>query len=154
MWLAFFFLLHPGEHSASASDSHPFSLSDVQLWSASTPVDPFTAFPAVLLSCTFVTLTFAPQKTGLVPNKLDTVTPPTPPPVQSYALSAESCTFGHSPHPPLLSFALLGVPSPPSLPHALLLTPRFLHCATHSTRIPPFLCHRPLPPCLRCHRAT
>ena len=64
MWLAFFFLLRPGEYSASAPDSHPFSLSDVQLWSASTPVDPFTAPPAILLSCTFVALTFATQKNG------------------------------------------------------------------------------------------
>lgn len=65
MWLAFFFLLRPGEYSASTSDSHPFRQSNVQLWSGSTPVDPFAASPTTLLACTFVALTFETQKNGI-----------------------------------------------------------------------------------------
>lgn len=65
MWLAFFFLLRPGEYSSSTPESHPFTLSDIQLWSATHSVDPLTASAAALHSCTFVALTFATQKNGV-----------------------------------------------------------------------------------------
>ena len=65
MWLAFFFLLRPGEYSASSSTSPPFRQTDVQLWSGPTSVDPFTSPPSTLLRCTFVALTFDTQKNGI-----------------------------------------------------------------------------------------
>ena len=64
LWLAFFFLLRPGEYSGSSSESHPFRLSAVQLWAADVSVDPFTSPANLLLSCTFVALTFDTQKNG------------------------------------------------------------------------------------------
>lgn len=65
MWLAFFFLLRPGEYSGAATDSHPFIVADVQLWAGTVPVDPLTAPVTLLLRCTFVALTFATQKNGV-----------------------------------------------------------------------------------------
>lgn len=65
MWLAFFFLLRPGEYSGSAVDSHPFLMTDVQLWAGTLAVDPFTASAEALSHCTFVALTFATQKNGV-----------------------------------------------------------------------------------------
>ena len=65
MWLAFFFLLRPGEYAFSAADSHPFRLSAISLWSHDVPVDPLTAPPALLHTCTFISLTFDTQKNGI-----------------------------------------------------------------------------------------
>ena len=65
MWLAFFFLLRPGEHSYAGPSSHPFRIADVQLWYHATPLDPLTTTPATLLQATFVNLTFGTQKNGV-----------------------------------------------------------------------------------------
>lgn len=64
MWLAFFFLLRPGEYTQPATDSHPFRLSDIRLWNNADPVDVFLATADELLHCTFVSLIFSTQKNG------------------------------------------------------------------------------------------
>jgi hypothetical protein len=64
MWIAFFFLLRPGEYTMPAEDSHPFRLSDVKLWLNSTPVALLECPVSTLLNCTFVSLTFDTQKNG------------------------------------------------------------------------------------------
>jgi hypothetical protein len=64
LWIAFFFLLRPGEYTKPASDSHPFRLCDVKLWLNSTPVHVKNTDAATLLQCTFVSLTFSTQKNG------------------------------------------------------------------------------------------
>jgi hypothetical protein len=53
IWLAFFFLLRPGEYTITGKSPHPFTLADVRLWHNDTPIDPLTASPDLLLSATF-----------------------------------------------------------------------------------------------------
>jgi hypothetical protein len=64
MWLAFFFLLRPGEYTKPASDSHPFRVCDVKLWANHDPIDISQATNDALLASTFVSLTFSTQKNG------------------------------------------------------------------------------------------
>ena len=64
MWLAFFFLLRPGEYSYTGPASHPFRIADVQLWHSTTQLDALTSDTALLHQATFVTLTFDKQKNG------------------------------------------------------------------------------------------
>jgi hypothetical protein len=64
MWIAFFFLLRPGEYLQPSSTSHPFQLQDIQLWRNSEHIDIFQCDPGHLLSVTFVSLTFNTQKNG------------------------------------------------------------------------------------------
>ena len=63
--LAFFFLLRPGEYTASASDTTPFRLTDVQLFVGQHRLDILQAPPASLDASTFATLTFTTQKNGV-----------------------------------------------------------------------------------------
>jgi hypothetical protein len=65
IWLAFFFLLRPGEYTITGTAPHPFTLADVRLWHHGTPIDPLTASPATLLSATFVILIFTDQKNAV-----------------------------------------------------------------------------------------
>jgi hypothetical protein len=65
MWLAFFFLLCPGEFMLSGRNPHPFTLADVRLWNGTLPIDPLTASLADLLSSTFVALIFTEQKNAV-----------------------------------------------------------------------------------------
>ena len=64
MWLAFFFLLRPGEYSNAGPASHPFRVADVQLWQGPTRLHPLSSDPELLQQATFVTLTFSTQKNG------------------------------------------------------------------------------------------
>ena len=64
MWLAFFFLLRPGEYSNAGPSSHPFRIADVQLWHSTTQLDPLASASDLLHQATFVTLTFDKQKNG------------------------------------------------------------------------------------------
>ena len=64
MWIAFFFLLRPGEYTRPAEDSHPFRIEDVQLWIDITPVNIHECPASDFLHCTFVALTFSTQKNG------------------------------------------------------------------------------------------
>ena len=64
MWLAFFFLLRPGEYSNAGPSSHPFRIADIQLWHNTSQLDPLTSDESLLLQATFVTLTFDTQKNG------------------------------------------------------------------------------------------
>jgi hypothetical protein len=64
MWIAFFFLLRPGEYLQPSSTSHPFRLQDIRLWRNSEHIDLFQCDPCHLLSATFVSLTFNTQKNG------------------------------------------------------------------------------------------
>jgi hypothetical protein len=65
IWLAFFFLLHPGEYTITGQSPHPFTLANVRLWHHDTPIDPLTASPDSLLSATFVILIFTDQKNAV-----------------------------------------------------------------------------------------
>ena len=60
--LAFFFLLHPGEYTATKSESTPFEFKDVQLWQGMTRLDLAKASDAALLAASFGSLTFDTQK--------------------------------------------------------------------------------------------
>lgn len=60
--LAFFFLLRPGEYTATKSESTPFELKDVQLWMGRVRLDLTTATDAQILAATFGSLTFDKQK--------------------------------------------------------------------------------------------
>jgi hypothetical protein len=64
LWIAFFFLLRPGEYTRPSEYSHPFQLHDVQLWQDSIAVNIFTCPATQLHACTFVSLTFVKQKNG------------------------------------------------------------------------------------------
>ena len=64
MWIAFFFLLRPGEYTQPAEDSHPFRIRDVRLFVGETLIDHQSGDLAVLDTCTFVSLTFSTQKNG------------------------------------------------------------------------------------------
>ena len=63
--LAFFFLLRPGEYTASASDTKPFHLEDVQIFIGPQRLPLATATEAQLASATFASLTFTDQKNGV-----------------------------------------------------------------------------------------
>ena len=63
--LAFFFLLRPGEYTASTSESSPFRLCDVRLKSGGATLDSQTCPASQLLSATFATLEFTNQKNGV-----------------------------------------------------------------------------------------
>jgi hypothetical protein len=60
--LAFFFLLRPGEYTATKSESTPFEFKDVQLWQGSLRLDLLTATNEELLAASFCSLTFDRQK--------------------------------------------------------------------------------------------
>ena len=62
--LAFFFLLRPGEYTATPSDTTPF-IADVRLASAGTYLDWATAPDNAFSAPTFTTLTFTTQKNGV-----------------------------------------------------------------------------------------
>ena len=64
MWLAFFFLLRPGEYTDTTKCSHPFRIQDVGLWINNTPIQYVTASIDDLSAITFVSLTFVTQKNG------------------------------------------------------------------------------------------
>lgn len=63
--LAFFFLLRPGEYTATPSESTPFQVGDVQLFVGLHRLNLQTATNAELLSATFSSLTFTTQKNGV-----------------------------------------------------------------------------------------
>ena len=63
--LAFFFLLRPGEYTATASDNTPFRLADIRLAIGGQYLDPFLATEADLEAATFVSLTFTTQKNSV-----------------------------------------------------------------------------------------
>lgn len=63
--LAFFFLLRPGEYTATKSDTTPFRLCDVRLSVGGQYIDIFTATPELLNTADFASLTFTDQKNGV-----------------------------------------------------------------------------------------
>ena len=63
--LAFFFLLRPGEYTASPSDTVPFDFKSVQLFLGPQRLDLNTATDAQLTCATFCSLTFTLQKNGV-----------------------------------------------------------------------------------------
>jgi hypothetical protein len=65
IWLAFFFLLRPGEYTITGKSPHPFTLADVRLWHHDTPIDPLMALPDSLILATFVILIFTDQKNAV-----------------------------------------------------------------------------------------
>ena len=62
IYLAFYFLLCPGEYAISSSESTPFEFKDVQLLLDQQRLELTSATPAQILSCTFASLTFDKQK--------------------------------------------------------------------------------------------
>ena len=63
--LAFFFLLRPGEYTASPSDTQPFDLKSVQLFLGGRWFNLATSSDAQLCRATFASLTFDMQKNGV-----------------------------------------------------------------------------------------
>ena len=63
--LAFFFLLRPGEYTATASETQPFELQHVQLFIGSRRINFSTATDAEILESRFCSLTFDKQKNGV-----------------------------------------------------------------------------------------
>jgi hypothetical protein len=63
--IAFFFLLRPGEYTATSSETTPFRFQDVQLFLGDRPLNLTTAPEGELLAATFATLTFTDQKNGV-----------------------------------------------------------------------------------------
>ena len=63
--LAFFFLLRPGEYTATPSETTPFLVQDAQLFVGLHRLNLATATDAELLSATFGSLTFTTQKNGV-----------------------------------------------------------------------------------------
>ena len=70
--LAFFFLLRPGEYTATKSNSTPFRLCDVTL-SVGRMVFSLDSSETDLLSATFAILTFTTQKNGVQGEKIGQV---------------------------------------------------------------------------------
>lgn len=64
MWIAFFFLLRPGEYTCPSQYSHPFRVEDVQLWAGTAAINLVTCSDDDLAASTFVSLTFSTQKNG------------------------------------------------------------------------------------------
>lgn len=66
IWLAFFFLLRPGEYTTPAEESHPFRIEDIRLWNNEAFIPHLTtATEADISSATFVALVFTTQKNGV-----------------------------------------------------------------------------------------
>jgi hypothetical protein len=64
LWIAFFFLLCPGEYTCPSQYSHLFRFSDVQLWHGSAALCLSSCSDQDLSAATFVSLTFSTQKNG------------------------------------------------------------------------------------------
>ena len=66
-WVAFFFLLRPGEYCRGCTNTtqHPFSLKDVQFFIGQQPYNAATASKDVLAQADFVSLLFTTQKNGV-----------------------------------------------------------------------------------------
>ena len=63
--IAFFYLLRPGEYTASPSDTQPFDFRSVQLFVGHRSLNLLFAPEAELLEARFATLTFDQQKNGV-----------------------------------------------------------------------------------------
>ena len=63
--LAFFFLLRPGEYTATPSETTPFTLQDVQMFAGLRRLDLRTATDYELRAATFASLTFTTQKNAV-----------------------------------------------------------------------------------------
>ena len=63
-WVAFFFLLWPGEYCKGGTDTaqHPFRLKDVQLFIGQHPYNDVAASNTVITQAEFVSLLFTTQK--------------------------------------------------------------------------------------------
>ena len=66
-WIAFFFLLRPGEYCAGGTDTvtTPFILRDIQFFVGTQPFQATTASSATCSAATFVSLIFTTQKNGV-----------------------------------------------------------------------------------------
>ena len=64
MWLAFFFLLRPGEYTSPSEETHPFRMQDVRLWINQQPLDYRFATDVEFQAVDFVGLEFTTQKNG------------------------------------------------------------------------------------------
>jgi hypothetical protein len=68
--IAFFFLLHPGEYTGTASDDAPFRLEDVHLYIGGRKLNSNTASLAELDAASSVSYKFTTQKNGIRDEKL------------------------------------------------------------------------------------
>ena len=66
-WIAFFFLLRPGEYCAGGTDTvtTPFTLRDIQFFVGTQPFQAITSSVATCAAATFVCLLFTTQKNGV-----------------------------------------------------------------------------------------
>ena len=76
IWMAFYFLLRPGEYvNASSEAKHPFRLEYVECKIGHEHIfDVHLASVAQLLAATFISLTFTDEKNGIKGEKLSHVT--------------------------------------------------------------------------------
>jgi hypothetical protein len=65
IWIAFFYLLRPGEYLLNDTDAHPFTLQDLRVWVGTCKIDPLTAPLDVLRQATFIALEFTIQKNSV-----------------------------------------------------------------------------------------
>ena len=72
IWMAFYFLLRPGEYANATGDAkHPFRLKDIELKVGSLHLfDVMSATNAQLCAATYVSLTFTTQKNGVKGEKM------------------------------------------------------------------------------------
>ena len=70
IWIAFFFLLRPGEYAHPRDDSSPFRLCDIELWIGSHAVDLLHGPLSDLDAVTFTALTFTNQKNAVRGEKV------------------------------------------------------------------------------------
>ena len=71
-WIAFFFLLRPGEYSAGGTDTvnTPFNLRGIQLFVGNQPTQATTASATTCAAATFVSLLFTAQSGFQTPLNL------------------------------------------------------------------------------------
>ena len=68
--IAFYFLMCPGEYAATAGESHPFRLHDVELYQGARRLDHLHANVDELTRATFVILVFTTQKNAVRGEKI------------------------------------------------------------------------------------
>jgi hypothetical protein len=65
IWIAFFYLLRPGEYLLNDTDAHPFMLQDLCVWVGTHKVNPLMAPRDLLCQATFIALEFTTQKNAV-----------------------------------------------------------------------------------------
>ena len=93
-WVAFFFLLRPGEYCAGDTDTvtTPFNLRDIQFFVGNQPFQATTASSATCAAATFLSLLFTTQKNGVKGESIGHVATGNP---RACAVAAIWCRVAH-----------------------------------------------------------